>query len=412
MLKAKQILDVGNIREDFPILHQKVNGKPLIYLDNSATTQKPREVIEATSDYYENYNANVHRGIHKLSEEATLKYESAHQKTADFINANGIEEIVFTKNATESINLVAYSYGLHNLNSGDEIIITQIEHHSNFVPWQQIAKIKGAKLRYVEITDDGMLNLKYFESIISKKTRIVALTHCSNVLGTINPVKEIAKISHDNNALFLVDGSQSVPQMPVDVNEIGCDFLAFSGHKMLGPTGIGVLYGKKDILSEMKPFLYGGDMIREVRFDDTRFNELPWKFEAGTPNIAEAIGLDSAIDYLNRIGMEKINEHEQEIVRYAIDKLSEIDGIEIYGPIGDSRGGLISFNLKGIHAHDVAGLLNDDGIAIRGGHHCAMPLMSVLGINGSARASFYIYNTIEEVDVLRKSLERVKKFFE
>ena len=412
MLKTQQILDIKRIRGDFPILSRNVNGKQLVYLDNSATTQKPKQVISAMTEYYENYNANVHRGIHKLSEEATLRFEEAHQKTADFINANGMEEIIFTKNATESLNLVAYSYGLHNLKEGDEIIISQMEHHSNFVPWQQIAKIKGAKLRFIEITNDGMLNTEHFESIISNKTRIVALTHCSNVLGTINPVEEIANIAHEHNALFLVDGAQSVPQMPVDVRKIDCDFLAFSGHKMLGPTGIGVLFGKKDILSDMKPFLYGGDMIREVRFDDTRFNDLPWKFEAGTPNIAEAIGLGAAVDYLNRIGMESVREYERELVRYAMDKLTGIEGIEIYGHETDSRGGVISFNLKGIHSHDVASLLNDDGIAIRGGHHCAMPLMSVLGINGSARASFYIYNKIEEIDKLMVSLERAKRFFE
>jgi len=412
MLKTQQILDIKRIRGDFPILSRNVNGKQLVYLDNSATTQKPKQVISAMTEYYENYNANVHRGIHKLSEEATLRFEEAHQKTADFINANGMEEIIFTKNATESLNLVAYSYGLHNLKEGDEIIISQMEHHSNFVPWQQIAKIKGAKLRFIEITNDGMLNTEHFESIISNKTRIVALTHCSNVLGTINPVEEIANIAHEHNALFLVDGAQSVPQMPVDVRKIDCDFLAFSGHKMLGPTGIGVLFGKKDILSDMKPFLYGGDMIREVRFDDTRFNDLPWKFEAGTPNIAEAIGLGAAVDYLNRIAMESVREYERELVRYAMDKLTGIEGIEIYGHETDSRGGVISFNLKGIHSHDVASLLNDDGIAIRGGHHCAMPLMSVLGINGSARASFYIYNKIEEIDKLMVSLERAKRFFE
>ena len=410
MLRATSILNTEKIRKDFPILNRKINGMPLIYLDNSATTQKPKQVIQAITDYYENYNANVHRGIHTLSEEATIGYENAHKKVADFINVDSVEEIIFTKNATESLNLLAYSL-TSQLKNGDEIVLTQMEHHSNIVPWQQLAKHRGLIVKYIKKDKEGKLDKNSIVDTITRKTKIVSVTHVSNVLGTINPVKEIGKIAHEHNAFFVVDSAQGVPHMPVDVKKIDCDFLAFSGHKMCGPTGIGVLYGRKERLQRMSPFLYGGDMIKEVRFDDTRFNDLPWRFEAGTPNISEGIGLGIAVDYLKKIGMENVREHERELVSYAMEKLSEIECIEIYGPSADSRGGVVSFNLKGIHAHDVAHFLNEDGIAIRGGHHCAMPLMSVLGINGSARASFYIYNTYEEIDLLKKSLERTVRFF-
>ncbi len=407
MAAGLKLLNVESLRGDFPILRRKINGKPLIYLDNAATSQKPRQVIDAVRDYYENYNANVHRGIHSLSEEATDAYEAAHGKASSLINAD-FEEVVFTKNTTESINLLAYSLGMQ-LGSGDEVLLSEMEHHSNLVPWQQIAKKVGAKVRYVKVSGEGLIDMDDFSASISSRTRIVSIAHVSNVLGTINPVREMAKIAHDNGSLFVVDAAQSVPHMPVDVKSIGCDFLAFSSHKMLGPTGIGVLYGRLGLLEDMQPFIYGGDMIREVTFDSTRFNELPWKFEAGTPDIAGAIGFGAAIDYLKNIGMESVFSHGQRLSRYASDKLLSEPGTVLYGP--KERAGIVSFNIGNIHAHDVAAILDQEGIAIRGGHHCAMPLMSKLGIAGSARASFYLYNTKEEVDALVSSLGRVRKVF-
>ncbi|MBI2661308.1 cysteine desulfurase, partial [Candidatus Woesearchaeota archaeon] len=321
MLQTKTIMDTGIIRKDFPILQRKVHGKQLVYLDNAATSQKPKQVIDSISNYYNSYNANIHRGIHKLSEEATLEYEKAHEKIARFINSGGMEEIIFTKNTTESLNLLAYSLTL-NLKKGDEIAVTEMEHHSNIVPWQQLAKQRGLILRFIKINDEGKLDENSISETINKRTRIVSVTHASNVFGTINPVKEIAKIAHENNASMVVDGAQSVPHMEVDVKDINCDFLAFSGHKMLGPTGIGVLYGRKELLNSMTPFLYGGDMIREVKFESTTFNDLPWKFEAGTPNIAEGIGLGAAVDDLNKIGMENIRMHCRELAEYAMEKLN------------------------------------------------------------------------------------------
>ena len=402
------MLNVNKIKEDFPILNKKVNGNRLVYLDNSATTQKPIQVINSIKGYYENYNANVHRGIHKLSEEATFKYEEAHKKVADFINSNP-EEIIFTKNTTESLNLAAYSL-TSDLKEGDEIILTQMEHHSNLVPWQQIAKQKNLKLKFVEIDDEGKLKLHHLNNLITNKTKIVSVTAMSNVLGTINDVKEIGKIVHDNNALFIIDGAQSVPHSITDVKKINCDFLAFSGHKMLGPTGIGVLFGKKHLLNSMKPFLYGGDMIKEVKFTDTKFNEVPWKFGAGTPNVGGGIALGSAIDYLKKLGMKNIVEHEKKIVKYAMENLAKIKDIEIYGPKSlKERGGLVSFNLNKIHSHDVSAVVDQDGIALRGGHLCAMPLMSILNVSGVTRASFYVYNDKEDVDLLINSLEKVKE---
>ena len=401
--------DIEKLRKDFPILSVKVHGKPLIYLDNAATSQKPKSVIDAVKDYYENYNANIHRSIHTLGEEATAAYEQAHKKVSDFINAD-FEEVIFTKNTTESINLLAYSL-TQGLKPADEIVISQMEHHSNFVPWQQLALKRGLKLKFIEINKDGILNNESIQKNINKKTKIVSLTHISNVLGTVNDVKEIGKIAHENNALFVVDGAQSVPHMPVDVKKLDCDFMAFSGHKMLGPTGIGALYGKKELLREMGPFLYGGEMIKEVKFENTKFNDLPWKFEAGTMNIAEAIGFGAAIDYLNKIGMENIESYEKELVEYTYEKLSEIKEIEIYGPSAEKRSGLVAFNIKGVHAHDTSQILDGEGIAIRAGHHCAMPLHSVLGIAASARASFYLYNTKEEIDKLAEGIKKVIKVF-
>ena len=402
------LLDVEKIRKDFPILKVKVNGKPLVYFDNAATSQKPKQVIDALSDYYENYNANIHRSIHKLGEQATLAYENAHKKVAEFINSDP-EEIVFTKGATESLNLVAYSL-TENLKPNDEIILTQMEHHSNLVPWQQLAKKKNLKLNFVEFDEEGKLRLGQFEELLNKKTKIVSVVHMSNALGTINPVEEIAKtVKEKSSAYFIVDAAQSVPHMPVDVKKMNCDFLAFSGHKMLAPTGIGVLYGKKELLEKMQPFQYGGGMIKEVTFKDTKFNDIPWKFEAGTPNIAQGIGLAAAVDYLNKVGMKNIMNHGKELANYCYEKLSEIDEVEIYGP--KERGALVSFNVKEVHAHDTATILDSEGIAVRAGHHCTMPLHSVLGIPASTRASFYLYNTKEEIDKLAKGIQKVIKVF-
>lgn len=408
MLKTKTLLNVEKIQKDFPILNIKVHGKPLVYLDNSATSQKPLQVINAVDDFYKNYNANIHRSIHKLGELATLAYEEAHKKVSSFINAE-FEETIFTKSTTEALNLLAYSL-TENLKAEDEIIISQMEHHSNFVPWQQIAKKKNMKLNFIEIDKEGKLNLGQFDDLLNEKTKIVSLTHVSNVLGTINPVEEIAKIIKEkSNAYFIIDAAQSVPHMPVDVKKINCDFLAFSGHKMLGPTGIGVLYGKKELLETMPPFLYGGEMIKEVTFESTKFNDLPWKFEAGTANIAQGIGLGAAVDYLNNIGMENIMKHGKELSSYCYERLSEIEEVEIYGP--KERGALVAFNIKNVHAHDTSTILDSEGIAIRAGHHCAMPLASVLGIVASARASFYIYNTKEEIDKLVEGIHKVIKIF-
>ncbi len=407
MLKTKLLLDIEKIRKDFPILKRKINDKPLVYFDNSATSQKPYQVIEAISNFYEQSNSNVHRGVHKLSEEATDYYESAHVKVANMINASS-EEIIFTKNSTESMNLLAYSL-IQQLKPTDEIVLTEMEHHSNLVPWQQLAKQKGIKIRYIEVNEDGSLNKDSITNSINKNTKIVSLTHISNALGTINPIKEISKLAHDHNALVIVDGAQSVPHMKVDVQELGCDFLIFSSHKMLGPLGLGILYGKKELLIDMPPFLYGGDMIREVSLDDSSFNELPWKFEAGTPNIAGAVGLSAAIKYLSKIGFDKIQNNDNALTEYAIEKLSQIKNLTLHGP--KTRGAIVSFNIKGTHSHDIASILDSEGIAIRAGHHCCMPLMKKLNIQGTARASFYLYNTIEEVDKLITAINKVKRIF-
>lgn len=408
MLQTKNLLDTEKIRKDFPILNVKVNGKPLIYFDNSATSQKPLQVLNALNNYYMNYNANIHRSIHKLGEEATLAYENAHKNISKFINA-GFEEVIFTKGSTESLNLLAYSLG-GELKKNDEIIISQMEHHSNFVPWQQLAIKKKLKINFIEIDKEGNLKLEHLEKLINKKTKIVSITHISNVLGTINPLKKISKIiRHKSNAYFIIDSAQGVPHIPVDVTKLNCDFMAFSGHKMLGPTGIGVLYGKQELLEKMQPFLYGGEMIKQVTFKETKFNDLPWKFEAGTANIAQGIGLSAAVDYLNNVGMKNVSNHGKMLANYCYDKLSEIKEIEIYGP--KKRGSLISFNIKNVHAHDTSAILDREGIAIRAGHHCAMPLHSVLGIPASARASFYLYNTKKEIDKLIDAVKKVIKIF-
>ncbi len=393
-----------SIRKDFPILRRKIYGKQIAYLDNAATSQKPKQVIESVKNYYEQNNANVHRSIHTLSEEATELYEGAHKKIGKFINAE-LEEVIFTKNTTESINMVAYSF-LKGLRKGDKIVLTEMEHHSNIVPWQQLAIEKGVNVEFVVIGKRGELD-EIDAAKKLKKAKLFAFTHVSNVLGTVNNAALLTKIAHENGAVVLLDAAQSVPHMKFDAKKIDCDFAAFSGHKMLGPSGIGVLYGKKELLRKMNPFLFGGDMIREVTLEKSTWNELPWKFEAGTPNIEGGIGLGAAVDYLNKTGMDNIMAHEKMLADYAVKQLSGIKNLEIYGP--KQRAGIISFNIKGIHAHDLASILDRDGICIRAGHHCCMPLMSKLKISGAARASFYLYNTKEEIDRLIAGIERVKK---
>jgi cysteine desulfurase/selenocysteine lyase len=404
-------LDPEIIKRDFPIFKRKIHGKPLIYLDNAATTQKPRQVIEAIREFYENYNANVHRGVYRLSVEATEAYENARAKVARFINAKD-SEIIFTRNTTEALNLVAYSWGLSNLKRGDRILLTEMEHHSNIVPWQLIAKHTGAVIDYIPFDEEGLLVKEEIDRLLNLEPKIVSITHVSNVLGTINNVKEIVEKAHKVGAITVVDAAQSVPHMPVDVKEIGCDFLAFSGHKALGPLGVGVLYGKRDLLEEMNPFLGGGDMISRVWLSGAEWNELPWKFEAGTSSVADAIGLGAAIDYLKSIGMDKVRAHEVKLTDYALKRLSEIPDIKIYGPRDlDKRGAVISFNLPGIHPHDLATILDEEGIAIRAGHHCAQPLVTKLGVAATARASFYIYNSESDIDVLVEGLYKARRIF-
>ncbi len=412
MVEEVTALNVLKIREDFPILMRQINGKPLVYFDNAATTQKPNAVIDAIGTYYRQYNSNIHRGIHKLAEEATVAHEESREKVAQFINAKHTEEIVFVRNATEAINLVAYSWGRMNIGKGDKIILTIMEHHSNIVPWQLLAQEKDAQVEFIKLDRDGMLRDEEVHELIDEKTKIVCMTQASNVLGTINPVKEIAKAAHRVDALFLVDAAQSVPHMRVDARDVDCDFMAFSGHKMLGPTGIGVLYGKSEHLEAMPPFLGGGEMIKEVHTTGASWNDLPYKFEAGTPNVSGAIGLGVAIDYLNKIGMDNVNDHEREITQYALSRMADMKDLVVYGPRDlTHRVSVVAFNLADIHAHDLASILDEDGIAIRSGHHCAGPLMEFLDVPATARASFYIYNTQEEVDIFINALERARKIF-
>jgi cysteine desulfurase/selenocysteine lyase len=410
--KIAQAFDIKKIRSDFPILDREVHlGVKLVYLDSTATSQKPKAVIEAMDRYYENTNANIHRGVHTLAEEATADFESARQRIASFINARSPKEIIYTRNATESINLVAYSWGRTNLKSGDVIILTEMEHHSNLVPWQMVAAEKGVRLEFIPVTPDGLLDLAEYSRLLELNPRLVAFTQMSNVLGTIPPTKEMIRQAHAAGALVLIDGAQSVPHFPVDVRDLDADFLAFSGHKMCGPTGIGILYGKQALLEAMPPFMGGGDMIRKVYLRTFTPNDLPHKFEAGTPAIAEAIGLGAAVDYLNQVGMKAIAEHEHEVTQYALERLSEVSGLTLLGPDGDQRGGVASFTLKGIHPHDVAQILDTLGVAVRAGHHCAMPLHDKFQIPASTRASFYLYTAVEEVDILVQGLEKVKKIF-
>jgi cysteine desulfurase/selenocysteine lyase len=406
------ILDIQRIRDDFPILKRDVHGRPLVYFDNTATTQKPKQVIDALVHYYEHYNANIHRGIHALAEEATARYEETRQKTADFIGAPGPECIVFTRNATESINLVAHAWGRKFLREGDEIVLSVMEHHSNIVPWQMLAKETGAVLRFIDIDDEGQLVWSDVERLITEKTKLVAIAHMSNVLGTINPVRRVGELAHAVGALVLLDAAQSVPHLPVDVGELDCDFLAFSAHKMLGPTGVGVLYARRELLEEMDPFLGGGEMIRRVRQEESTWNDVPWKFEAGTPNIGDVCAFGATLDYLNGLGMEAVRAHEVEVTRDALRKLSQIPDVVVYGPESvEARGGVVAFNLGDIHAHDVGTVLDRHGVAIRAGHHCAQPLMKRLGVVATARASFYVYNTSEELDTLVEGIEAAARLF-
>jgi cysteine desulfurase/selenocysteine lyase len=411
-LQKSDALDVERIREDFPILQREFDGQQLVYLDNGATSQKPDQVIDAISDYYRTYNANVHRGIHQLSQEASIAYEEAHDTVAEFVGADGREEMVFTKNTTDAENLVAYSWGLNELGPGDEIVTTEMEHHSSLVTWQQIGERTGADVKYVPITDEGYLDMEAAEELITDDTEMVSVVHVSNTLGTVNPVSELADIAHDHDSLIFVDGAQAVPTRPVDVKAIDADFYAFSGHKMLGPTGIGGLYGKRELLEAMDPYLYGGGMIRKVTFEETTWHDLPWKFEAGTPSIAQGVGFAEAVEYLEDVGMENVQRHEEALAGYALDRLSEFDDIEIYGPTNpEDRTGLVSFNLDGVHAHDLASIMNDHAVAIRAGDHCTQPLHDVLGVAASARVSFYIYNTTEEIDALVEALDSARELF-
>jgi len=411
-LKPVDVLDIEKIQADFPILAREVKpGVKLVYLDSTATTQKPVQVIETMDDYYRQSNANIHRGIHVLAEEATALYEEARETVARFINASSARQIIFTRNTTESINLVAQTWGRANLNPGDVVILTEMEHHSNLVPWQILAAEKNLQLEFIPVDSQGYLDLEEYQSLLDLHPRLVAFTQMSNVLGTINPATEITRMAHGSGAIVLIDGAQSVPHFQVDIQTLDADFLVFSGHKMCGPTGIGVLYGRKQLLEEMPPFLGGGDMIKRVKLRSFIPNSIPYKFEAGTPAIAEAIGLGAAIDYLEHIGMDNIAAQEQVVVGYALERLAEIPGVSVYGPEAKDRGGVTSFNLEGVHAHDVAQILDGDGIAVRAGHHCAMPLHDKLDIPASARASYYLYSSVMDVDKLVESIYRVKKIF-
>jgi cysteine desulfurase/selenocysteine lyase len=409
---AAPALDARALRADFPILTQRPHGKPLVYLDSAATSQKPLAVIEAMDAYYRGYNANVHRGIYEMSEKATAAYEGARAQVARFINAPSAQEIVWTRNATEAINLVAYSWGRRHLGPGDAIVLTEMEHHANLVPWQILAQEVDGDLEFIPITDDGILRLDVFEVLLRLHPKLVAFTHVSNTLGTINPVREMVEMAHAAGAVVLVDGAQAVPQLPVDVQEIGADFYVFSGHKMLGPTGSGVLWGRRELLDSMPPFMAGGDMIREVKLRRSEFNDVPWKFEAGTPDISAAIGLGVAADYLRELGMDRVREHERQLVAYALDVLArEVPGIALYGPPADVRGGVVPFNLPGIHPHDVAQILDREGVCIRAGHHCTMPLHERLDLAATGRASFSVFTTTEDIDALASGLREVQRVF-
>jgi cysteine desulfurase/selenocysteine lyase len=412
MPQVQKEFDVERIRQDFPILNQEVHsGKKLVYLDSAATSQKPIAVINAMDDFYHRYNANIHRGIHVLAEASTDLYEKARGKVANFINATSPEEIIYTRNTTESINLVAYSWGRKNLESGDVVILTEMEHHSNLVPWHLLASEKGIRLEFIPVTDQGLLDLDEFLRLLDLSPKLVSFMHMSNVLGTINPAKKIIAMAHRAGALVLVDGAQSVPHFPVDVRDLDADFYAFSSHKMCGPTGIGILYGKEKLLAEMPPFLGGGDMIKRVKLRSFVPNALPHKFEAGTPAIAEAVGLGVAVDYLSEIGMEAVASYEHELTAYALERMEEVPFVWVFGPDADKKGGVASFTFDGVHPHDVAQIVDTEGVAVRAGHHCAMPLHEKFDITATARASFYLYTTKDDIDRLIESLYKVRKIF-
>ena len=405
-------MDSKHIRSYFPILNQEVNGHPLVYLDSAATSQKPVQVIETIENYYREYNSNVHRGVHTLGTRATDAYEGAREKVRKFISASSIEEIIFTRGTTTALNTVAQSYAMENVKEGDEIVITPMEHHSNIIPWQQVAKKTGATLKYLPLQADGTIALVDVENTITPATKVVSIAYVSNVLGVINPIKEIAAIAHKNGAVLVVDAAQGAPHVKIDVQDLDCDFLGFSGHKMCGPTGIGVLYGKKQLLENMEPIDFGGEMIDFVGLYESTWKELPWKFEAGTPIIAGAIGLGAAIDFLEEIGLENITEHEHKLAAYAMEKMSSINGLTIYGPQNaNNRAGVITFNIEDVHPHDVATVLDAEGIAVRAGHHCAQPLMKWLNVSATARASFYLYNSEEDVDKLVEGIGKTKEYF-
>lgn len=406
------MLNHKEIRSYFPILDQEINGHPLVYLDSAATAQKPRQVIEAIEHYYKTNNANVHRGVHTLGNRATDDYEGARDKVRKFINAASTKEIIFMRGTTTALNTVASGYGRQNIQEGDEIVITYMEHHSNIIPWQQLAKEKGAVLKYIDLEADGTISLEKVHATITAKTKIVSMMMVSNVLGTINPIKEVTKIAHENGAIMVVDAAQTAPHLVIDVQDLDCDFLAFSGHKMCAPTGIGVLYGKQTLLENMEPVEFGGEMIDFVGLYESTWKELPWKFEGGTPIIAGAIGLGAAIDFLEEIGLDNIAQHEHQLARYAMDELATIDGLTIFGPQDEmKRCGLVTFNLDDVHPHDVATVLDMNGIAVRAGHHCAQPLMKWLDVTATARASFYLYNNEEDIDALVKGLRVAKEYF-
>jgi cysteine desulfurase/selenocysteine lyase len=409
-VKAQSRLDAQRLRADFPIFEQLIHGKPLSYLDSAVTSQKPRQVLDAMRTFYETSNANVHRGVYTLSERATAEFEQARQKVADFVNAPSVREIVFTRQATEALNLVAYAWGLNNLGPGDLVVVTELEHHSNFVPWQYIAKRNGAELRMIHVNDEGELDLSGLDDVAKDgEVKVVATSLVSNALGTINPVEKLAGWAHARGAIMVVDAAQAAPHHPVDVQALGCDFLALSAHKMCGPTGVGALWGRRQLLESMEPFNLGGHMISKVRFEETTWGEIPHKFEAGTSPIAEAVGLGAAIDYLNDIGIEAIEAHEQELAAVALERLGEIPGVVLYGPPADRRAGIVSFNVEGIHPHDVAQVLDSEGVAIRAGHHCCQPLMKRLGVAATNRASFYLYTVPEEIDRLAEGLHKARK---
>ncbi len=406
------MLNVNEIRKDFPILQRETaGGARVVYLDSTATSQKPLAVIEAMNDYYRRSNANIHRGVHTLAEEATAMYEAAREKIAKFINAPSARQIIYTRNTTESINLVAHTWARANLKAGDLVILTEMEHHSNLVPWHMLQAERGIELEFIPVTDSGLLDLDTYKTLLNRTPKLVSFTHMSNVLGTINPAADIIRMAHEVGAITIVDAAQSVPHLKVDVQALDADFLAFSAHKMCGPTGIGALYGRLKLLESMPPFLGGGDMIKEVHLRSFRPNTLPHKFEAGTPAIAEAVGFGAAVDYLTRIGMENVATHEHEITEYALERLEEIPGVKLFGPAAQNKGGVAAFTLEGVHPHDVAQILDRDGIAVRAGHHCAQPLHEKFGIPATSRASFYLYNTKDEVDLLVNGIYKVKELF-